>query len=137
MATIHIQGGTNVTDYCRKNSKIQSVPFKIHADCDAKVTKYFDDYVKTNNDGILEGSFRGYPLRGKQINIPEGYVGLVLHESIKPPREKDERKFYVVNHFSEITFWNWNKTPSDNDSIMQALQWIDVADALHSPILEE
>lgn len=73
------------------------------------------------------GSFRGYPLRGKKVEIPEGYVGLVLHESIRPSREKDERKFYIVNNFNNITFWNWDKVPSDNDSITQALQWIDIA----------
>ncbi|XP_018579490.1 uncharacterized protein LOC108917412 [Anoplophora glabripennis] len=137
MATIHIQSGKNNIDHSLKYSNIQSVPFKIHADCDAKVTKYFDKYVKTQENGTFTGSFRGCPLRGKKVEIPESYVGLVLHESIKPSREKDERKFYIINNFNEITFWNWDKVTSDNDSITQALQWIDIAEALHSPILEE
>ncbi|KAJ8929290.1 hypothetical protein NQ314_018045, partial [Rhamnusium bicolor] len=124
-------------DLSSKNSNIQSVPFKIHADCDAKVAKYFDNYVKTTEDKTFKGSFRGYPLRGKKVDMPEGYLGLVLHESIKPARDKDERKFYVINNFTNITFWNWDKIPSENDSIIQALQWIYVAEALHSPILEE
>ncbi|KAJ8982381.1 hypothetical protein NQ317_005475 [Molorchus minor] len=124
MATIHIQNGKNA-DYSVQNSRIQSVPFKIYADCDAKVSKYFDNYVKINSKC------------GKKVEIPEGYKGIVLHESIKPSREKDERKFYIVNNFTSMTFWNWDKIPSANDSITQALQWIDIAEALHSPILEE
>lgn len=51
MATIHIQTGKNGIDHNYKNSNIQSVPFKIHADCDAKVTDYFDKYIKTKKDG--------------------------------------------------------------------------------------
>lgn len=78
----------------------------------------------------LTGSFRGYPLRGKKVEIPKGYLGFVLHESIRPSREKDERKFYVVNNFNKLIFWNWDKVPSDNDSITQALQWVDIAETV-------
>lgn len=33
------------------SAKIQSMPFKIHADADAKVTKYFNQYIKENENG--------------------------------------------------------------------------------------
>lgn len=75
-------------------------------------------------------SFRGYPLKGKPLGLPEGYVGVVLHESVKPETEKCERKFYVTYKFSKIHYWNWDKAPSDNDSIVQALQWMDIAEAV-------
>lgn len=137
MATVHIQSGKNELKSNKKKIKVQSVPFKIHADCDAKVSKYFDNYVKCSDENNLVTSFRGYPLKGANIELPEEYVGLMLHETIRPTREKDERKFYVVGEFSEITYWNWDKVPSSNDPFAQALQWIDVAEVLHSPILEE
>nr|CAH7712545.1 unnamed protein product [Callosobruchus chinensis] len=134
MATIHIQPKTQ---FAKENSKLQSMPFKVHADCDAKVEQYFNNYVKTTEDNNLKSSFRGYLLMGKEVPIPEGYVGLVLHESIKPSTDKEERKFRITNTFSNITFWNWDKVPSKNDSITKALEWIDIAEALHSPIMEE
>lgn len=137
MATIHIQSGKNELKCVRKKIKTQSIPFKLHADCDAQVNNYFNNYVKCGEDSILKTSFRGYPLRGKNIDVPDEYTGLILHESIRPSREKDERKFYVVGEFSEITYWNWDKSPTLNDPFSQALQWIDIAEALHSPILEE
>ncbi|CAH1113325.1 unnamed protein product [Psylliodes chrysocephalus] len=138
MATIHIRSGkSNLDCNNRKLSNIQSVPFKIHADCDANVNKYFNNYIKTDEKGQTSASFRGYPLKGKPLGLPEGYVGVVLHESVKPETEKCERKFYVTYKFSKIHYWNWDKAPSDNDSIVQALQWMDIAEALHSPILEE
>lgn len=137
MATIHIQTGKNELKSNRKEIAVQSVPFKIFADCDAEVSKYFDNYVKCGDDNILKTSFRGYPLRGNKIKVPEEYVGLMLHETIRPSTEKDERKFYIVGGFSEITFWNWDKSPIVNNSLAQSLQWIEIAEALHSPIVEE
>lgn len=137
MATVHIQTGKIELKSNKKDIKLQSVPFKIFADCDAKVDNYFDNYVKSVDSGILKSSFRGYPLKGTKVKVPEEYVGLMLHETVRPSREKDERKFYVIGEFSEITYWNWDKSPSLDNSIAQALQWIDIAEALHSPIVEE
>lgn len=144
---IHIQSGKNKIK-ADLNAKVQSMPFKIQADCDAPVTKYFDSYVKTNENGgkslklkvqvtticsvdvVLTGSFRGYPLKGKVVQNPEGYVGLVLHESVKPATENEDRKFFVVHNFDSIVYWNWDKTPSKNDALDQALVWIDIAEAV-------
>nr|CAI5845592.1 unnamed protein product [Callosobruchus analis] len=134
MATIHIQPKTQ---FAKENSKLQSMPFKVHADCDAKVEQYFNNYIKTTEDSNLKSSFRGYPLMGKEVPVPDGYIGLVLHESIKPSTDKEERKFRITHTFSNITFWNWDRVPSKNDSMTKALEWIDIAEALHSPIVEE
>lgn len=137
MSSIHIQTGKTDISCKRKSLNVQSLPFKIHADCDADVDKYFNNYIKPTENGVLKCSFRGYPLLGKTVQFPKEYTALVLHESIKPATEKDDRKFYIVGQFSQMTFWNWDKAPSDNDSISQALQWIDVAKALHDPVIEE
>ncbi|EEZ99790.1 Ribonuclease H2 subunit C-like Protein [Tribolium castaneum] len=134
---IHID---NIRNYILKqenNSKVQSMPFRILADCDAPVSKYFETGVKVQEDETQKASFRGYPLRGKTVELPEGYIGVVLHESIAPVSDKEERKFHVTNKFKTLTYWNWDKAPSKNDKIIQALDWIDVAEALHSPITEE
>lgn len=49
---IHIQSGKNSVKWSSK-TKVQSVPFRIHADCDAKVSEYFDSCVKRDeNDGL-------------------------------------------------------------------------------------
>ncbi|XP_076264450.1 ribonuclease H2 subunit C [Rhynchophorus ferrugineus] len=133
---IHIYSGKNNIESKINDSIVQSIPFRIHADCDAPVSQFFQPYVKLE-ENLLKGSFRGYPLKGKKLDIPGGYVGVVLHESIRPNNEKDERKFYVINKFNEVVYWNWDKTPSKNDSFIQALDWIDIAEALHSPITEE
>jgi hypothetical protein len=78
----------------------------------------------------FRGSFRGIPLRGTSVNLPAGYIGVVLHESIAPLYENEERKFHVVNKFKSLNYWNWDKIPSQNDKIVQALEWIEIAEAV-------
>jgi len=73
-----------------------------------------------------------------KIGIPDGYTGVVLHERIKPETDEDDRKVYVINSFSSFMHWNWGKDPTENDSIVKAInEWIDIAEALHSPIMEK
>lgn len=67
---------------------------------------------------------------GKVVNVPEDYVGIVFHETCRPASQKDERKFFPVHQFDKFVNWNWDKIPSKNDTIRQALDWIDIADAV-------
>lgn len=64
------------------------------------------------------------------MQLPEGYVGLLLHESVKPATDKEDRKFFVVHDFDSIVHWNCDKIPSKNDALDQALTWIDIAEAV-------
>lgn len=47
---IHIQSGKNKVQ-ADLTAKVQSMPFKIHADCDAPVENYFDSNIKTDENG--------------------------------------------------------------------------------------
>lgn len=48
---IHLQTGKNTLQVESKEVKIHYLPFKIHADCDAKVDKYFNPYIKKQANG--------------------------------------------------------------------------------------
>lgn len=47
---IHIQSGKNNINSNKLQTKIHSVPFKIHADCDAKVSAYFENTITKDDD---------------------------------------------------------------------------------------
>lgn len=48
---IHISGKDGLISEV-KEAHVQLVPFKVHADCDAKVSEYFNRYVKKkDNEG--------------------------------------------------------------------------------------
>lgn len=86
------------------------------------------EYLRKSCDGnkvddpILVASFRGRPLQGKRLDLPDGYEGSVVIDSKKPARK-----------FNSFTYWNWDEIPSANDNIVKALQWIDIAEAIHAP----
>lgn len=145
---IHIQSGKKNLQTEETKANVQYMPFKIHADSDTNVQKYFNNFVKKGDDDgkkfnnilidinevyillVLSSSFRGYPLKGRVINVPEDYVGVVFHETCRPSTKKDERKFFPIHKFDKFINWNWDKIPSKNDTISQAIDWIDIAEAV-------
>jgi len=97
---------TNAIDiYCKenevsesKNSVLHLLPCKVKCTCDAlvddeqqrckhaaKVDEYFTPIIRNVNQGDENkqhsASFRGRPLRGVVVNVPEGYKGIVLHDT--------------------------------------------------------
>lgn len=86
---------------------------------------------------VLKNSLRGFPLNGCQFNVPETYRGVVFQEDQRPLDENAERTFKAAAVFNEFTYWNYDKQPSENDKLKQALTWNNFAEALHSPITAE
>ncbi|KAL4704800.1 hypothetical protein ACJJTC_003512 [Scirpophaga incertulas] len=79
----------------------------------------------------LTASFRGHSLDGVKMLLPDGYRGLVVTEVKKPLAEDADRRFQVAGGFKEITYWNWDKKPSKNDNLVKAMDWMDIAEAIH------
>ncbi|XP_067006958.1 ribonuclease H2 subunit C isoform X1 [Anabrus simplex] len=86
------------------------------------------------HNSFVKASFRGYPLHGQIITLPHNYQGIVLKEMKKPLTEDAERNFHTTHIFRSLTYWNWDLQPSRNDAFISALDWIDVAEALHAPV---
>lgn len=51
-------------------------------------------------------------------------------ENKKADIEKKIRNLYCTETFSQFTYWNYDKIPSKNDSLVAALDWIDIAEAV-------
>ncbi|XP_076677109.1 ribonuclease H2 subunit C [Andrena cerasifolii] len=115
-----------------KENVMHLMPCKIHGNESANVSSYFTPYVQKIDDENYNSSFRGYPLQGKKITIPSGYKGITFLERKKPEVENVERNLYSTGTFSSFTYWNYDKLPSKNDALAAALDWIDIAEALHS-----
>lgn len=59
-----------------------------------------------------------------KIAIPEGFKGIVVSEMKKPLTDIEERNVIVSKKFCEITYWNWDSFPVNNDSIHQSMDWL-------------
>lgn len=74
---------------------------------------------------VLGASFRGRPLFGSEIHLPEGYTGYVLD---KPDGTIPEPQVFDVRQsFKSIKYWNLDRLPSKNDPIISALDWLDIS----------
>lgn len=78
----------------------------------------------------LSNAIRGYPLDGCKFSVPESFHGVVFQEMNRPLEENAERTFKVNGVFKDFTYWNYNREPSENDQLKQALQWNDFANAV-------
>jgi len=78
----------------------------------------------------LEASFRGVPLSGQVVAIPERYKGYVLHEANEKLSEMTERNLYVSETFHKFTYWNYDKKTTKEDGIHRFLYWSSLSKAV-------
>ncbi|XP_069824337.1 ribonuclease H2 subunit C isoform X2 [Dendropsophus ebraccatus] len=81
-----------------------------------------------------EVSFRGRVLRGQEVSVPAGYMGLVLKEDHKPCSEDEDRCLNVRSTFQSFTQWNLETPPSADDVLVMSMAWPKIASAIHAPV---
>ena len=81
------QGGRD-----KKECRVHLLPCKIQAvsrdseqtaQAPAKVDHFFDPVIRRGNEGgseVYTAAFRGRPLQGVEVAVPQGYTGVVLKE---------------------------------------------------------
>ncbi|XP_041037981.1 ribonuclease H2 subunit C isoform X2 [Carcharodon carcharias] len=82
-------------------------------------------------------SFRGRALRGRDLPVPLGYVGLVLKEDHEPCLEEEDRRLRVKSAFSSMTYWNLETPPTADDSVVMVMSWTQLAEAIHGPVEDQ
>uniref|UniRef100_A0A182IRE6 Uncharacterized protein n=1 Tax=Anopheles atroparvus TaxID=41427 RepID=A0A182IRE6_ANOAO len=112
--------------------KLHYIPATIGGDGPANLEKFFTPYTETLPGGILQNALRGYPLLGKQTTLPEGYTGVIFQETKKPLSSEDDRTLTFGGAFREFTYWNYDRNPTRNDPYEKALNWLQLAEVLHS-----
>uniref|UniRef100_A0A8D2JF21 Uncharacterized protein n=1 Tax=Varanus komodoensis TaxID=61221 RepID=A0A8D2JF21_VARKO len=134
------------------------LPCAVHHDGAAAVRRYFAPAIRpADAPGELSVSFRGRSLKGKEVQLPEGYVGLVLKEDasalsplevsslarwgVRPdpqmpltapslPIPLQERQVRVKSSFDAVTVWNLERAPDSMDEILMAFDWPKIAEGV-------
>ncbi|CAI0392578.1 unnamed protein product [Linum tenue] len=140
--TLNKNQGTNsgVPDL---TGEVHHLPCCIKYDGPSDVSDYFKPKsTGLEVDGLAEQQayFRGRKLHGVAIPIPSGYSGFVLGK-----KSIGKRKVSDVNSncwepsakFENITYWNHDTIPSQDDTFIRSLHWLSVAEALHKPVTME
>ncbi|OCT84142.1 ribonuclease H2 subunit C [Xenopus laevis] len=109
------------------------LPCQIQKDGAANVKEYFNPAVR-DREGGKEVSFRGRALKGQEVSVPSGYMGVVLKEDHKPCSEEEDRLFTVKSTFRSFTQWNLETPPSADDVLVMSLAWPKIAASIHAPV---
>ncbi|XP_034037796.1 ribonuclease H2 subunit C [Thalassophryne amazonica] len=113
--------------------QIHLMPCEIEHNGPAQISQYFTATIK---DGKHEKtvSFRGRGLKGQELRCPQGYTGLVLKEVNKSGFDQEDRTVKVSSIFDKVTYWNLETPPNTDDTVVMALDWPELAEAIHGPI---
>ncbi|KAM4554729.1 ribonuclease H2 subunit C [Odontesthes bonariensis] len=116
-----------------KRAPVHLMPCEIEHNGPAQVSQYFTATTKDHKQEKTV-SFRGRELKGQEISCPEGYTGLVLKEINKPSSDQEDRTVRVSSVFDKLTYWNLETPPNSDDTVVMAMGWPELADAIHGPI---
>ncbi|KAG9475279.1 ribonuclease H2 subunit C [Eleutherodactylus coqui] len=112
---------------------LELLPCQIQRQGSARVSAFFCPAVREAAGG-KEVSFRGRILRGQDVTVPSGYMGIVLKEDHKPCAEEEDRCLNVRSTFQSFTQWNLETPPSADDVLVMSLTWPKIASAIHAPV---
>ncbi|XP_037531724.1 ribonuclease H2 subunit C [Nematolebias whitei] len=112
---------------------VHLLPCEIEYNGVAQVSQYFTATTKDRNQEKTV-SFRGRGLKGQEISCPQGYTGLVLKEVNKTGSDQEDRTVRISALFNKLTYWNLETPPTSDDTVVMAMDWPEVAEAIHGPI---
>ncbi|KAK7922434.1 hypothetical protein WMY93_009336 [Mugilogobius chulae] len=116
-----------------QRAPVHLLPCEIEHNGPAQITEYFSATVKDHKHEQTV-SFRGRGLKGKEISCPQHYTGLVLKEVNKPGSDEEDRTVRVSFAFDKLTYWNLETPPSSDDTIVMAMDWPELAEAIQGPV---
>ncbi|KAJ2822587.1 hypothetical protein IWW50_004149, partial [Coemansia erecta] len=121
--------------------QLHLLPCSIDHDGPVKSSTYFIPQPQTK-DSTFETAFRGRQLHGRSIELPEGYSGHVVVECVSENtndiafEENDgcaQLELRSTEQFDRFTVWEHDRLPMpDDDEVISALAWIQVANSIHS-----
>ncbi|XP_054647163.1 ribonuclease H2 subunit C isoform X2 [Dunckerocampus dactyliophorus] len=109
------------------------IPCEIEHNGPAQISQYFTAAIKDRKHEKTV-SFRGRGLKGQDLSCPQGYTGLVLKEINKTGSDQEDRTLRVSSLFDKLTYWNLETPPNSDDAVVMAMDWPELAEAIHGPV---
>nr|XP_057920707.1 ribonuclease H2 subunit C [Doryrhamphus excisus]XP_057920708.1 ribonuclease H2 subunit C [Doryrhamphus excisus] len=109
------------------------IPCEIEHNGPAEISRYFTAAIKDRKQEKTV-SFRGRGLKGQDLSCPHGYTGLVLKDVNKTGSDQEDRTLKVTSLFDKLTYWNLETPPNSDDAVVMAMDWPELAEAIHGPV---
>lgn len=124
------------------SGRVHLLPCCIKHDGPTEVSQYFKPKPTgvVGEDGLplQQSHFRGRLLEGTTLPLPHNYSGFVLGKKNSAKKSDESSNSWETSAtFNDITYWNHDSVPSNNDDFSRAFHWIPVAEALHTPVTPE
>ncbi|KAM7500364.1 hypothetical protein LguiA_024778 [Lonicera macranthoides] len=141
--SIDLRGGESAVDL---TGQIHQLPCCIKYDGPCSVSHYFKPKstgVEVDGLSMKEAHFRGRKLQGTTIPLPQGYSGFVIGKKSSDKRKASDMSEEKPNNwemnakFKDITYWNHDSLPSQDDAFLRSFHWFTIAEALHKPVADE
>ncbi|KAK2904254.1 ribonuclease H2 subunit C isoform X1 [Channa argus] len=116
-----------------KQAPVHLMPCEIEYNGPAQVSQYFTATTKDRKHEKTV-SFRGRGLKGQELRCPHGFTGLVLKD--KSGSDQEDRTVSVSSVFDKLTYWNLETPPNSDDTVVMAMDWPELAEAIHGPVEE-
>ncbi|XP_059644021.1 uncharacterized protein C12B10.15c [Cornus florida] len=126
--------------------QIHQLPCCIKYDGPSSVSDYFKPKptgIEVEGLNMEEAYFRGRKLQGTTFSLPQGYSGFVLgkknleNKKASDIPEVNSNCWEMNAEFKNITLWNHDNLPSQDDAFLRSFHWLAVAKALHQPVTAE
>ncbi|XP_023001622.1 uncharacterized protein C12B10.15c [Cucurbita maxima] len=127
------------------SGKVHQLPCAVKFDGPCSVSQYFKPKstgIEVDGLSVQNAYFRGRKLQGATISLPEGYYGYVIgRKSLRKRKASEESQdsssWQVKAKFENITYWNHDTLPTQDDTFQRSFHWLTVAQALHKPVTAE
>ena len=123
MQRIKYSAKTSTVD--QSSTKFHLINCEIEANAEANVSKYFEPAIVKKDDLRSDVSFRGRPMNGRRVKLPDDFVLASLKPSLS-----DEHQFNAGESANELHYWNFDQVPDLEDSTNQAINWIHISKCL-------
>lgn len=99
----------------------------------ANTSNITDKADPVDNTKLWNATFRGKPLTGIKLEMPNGFVGVMCSVS----NNKDNQVSVLDADLTvdsgatqELMFWNWDRVPTREDPLLAAFDWVPLSEAM-------
>eukprot|EP00045_Choanoeca_perplexa_P000120 m.13053 g.13053 ORF g.13053 m.13053 type:complete len:158 (+) comp10087_c0_seq1:35-508(+) len=142
MADVHI----DLQEGQAPSQTVHFLPCQIQHDGKAPIQQYFNPVIEeeagvagpaASAGTVYKATLRGRWLRGSTLPMQSGCKGVILQSVHKVENDQTDSHYHAKYSFKEVTCWNLETTPSDADSMVQAMLWPNTAQEIHAPLSSE
>lgn len=143
VGSIYLTRGDSAVDL---TGKVHQLPCCIKYNGPCSVSQYFkpkSTEIEVDGLNVNEAYFRGRKLQGTTISLPQGYSGFVIGKKNPSKRKASEKSeessssWEMNAKFQNVTLWNHDNLPSQDDAFLRSFHWFAVSKALHKPVTAE